>query len=154
MPKLLHFAGRKNASHLYWNMASSVRTSESVCKSARDKELPVVFSGKFYGYMFARNVREPLRISTATSKTAPLITRTSLLWVYGGFLEMQSAQNSVRGFRLIILDENGFTHFFFQIRAGIDSKKYSRSSLKIRGSMITTPSMSVFITSIIPIPTH
>ena len=50
--------------------------TKTMCEATRNKKLTVIVFCQFNRNMFP-NVGEPLRISTATSRTAPLITRTN-----------------------------------------------------------------------------
>ena len=55
-------------------------------------------------------VGEPWRMSTATSKTSPCRTWTSLPWA-SGLLVVETAQDAARGEREVVLDEGRETRF-------------------------------------------
>ena len=57
---------------------------KTVCKAPRHKKLAMILLRQFHGHMLPVSRTLPLRMSTATSSTAPFTQRTSLLCVYGG----------------------------------------------------------------------
>ena len=110
--------------------------AEPVGETPRDEELPVVVAREFDRHVLAEGRRVSPDVHRHVQYGALYHAHQFGLRV-GRLLEMQPSDDPVARPALVVLDE---------VHVG-DSKKYPRSSLKMRGSMITGPSIAVLITS-------
>ena len=81
--KLLHTEEHKDY-HIYTEKPLLHLRQKNHEQSTRNKKLTMIIFSKFYRYILAKK-GEFLRMSTATSRTAPFTTRTNLLCAKGGF---------------------------------------------------------------------
>lgn len=121
---------------------------KTMCKPFRDEELPVVVLGQFNGNVLPVRGRAFAYIYGNVQYFSFHTSHQFCLCVWRT-LKVQPPHYAIRRHAFVVLYKFHVSDFFFKLPFEKLSKKYPRASLKMRGSMITTPSISVFITSMI-----